>query len=117
MILATTTWDSVGLIQPFLNHYRKLGFDRILVMDMGSADGTLEVLASADWRGFVELVPFPGLAGLDSSNLFLSVAKQRFGRGWCLFCDPDELLVTASMAIQEVVADGGRRGGVAVRPC
>jgi hypothetical protein len=98
-MLATTTWNSVDLIAAFLDHYRRLGFDRVIVMDFDSTDGTREVLTSMEWSSFVTRVPFPGLASLDSSNLLLSVARDTYSPAdWCLFCDPDELLVTPSMS-------------------
>lgn len=104
--VATTTWNSIDLVRTFLVHYRQLGVDQVLVMDFASTDGTRDVLASAEWRGFVDLVPFPGIALLDSSNILLGIARARFAPDdWCLFCDPDELLVTPSMTI-----DDARRG-------
>lgn len=99
-VLATTTWNSIDLIDLFLRHYRKLGVDRIMVMDYDSEDGTRDVLDAREWQGFVERVPFPGLARLDSSNIFLGLAKAASDE-WALFCDPDELLVTPSMTIRE----------------
>ena len=100
--VVTTTWNSIDHVIPFLKHYRALGVDRMLVMDFASTDGTLDILTSSEWVGFVELAPFPGLDGLDSSNLMLSMVKQRNSKDeWCLYCDPDELLVTPSMSIHE----------------
>ena len=100
--VATTTWNSADLIGIFLQHYRRLGFDRALVMDFDSTDGTRDVLTSAEWRSFVELIPFPGIALLDSSDLMLSRVRQgRRPESSCLFCDPDELLVTPSMSIRD----------------
>jgi hypothetical protein len=99
-IIATTTWNCVELIETFLLHHRRLGFQQILVMDFDSVDGTRDVLMSNEWKSFVGVVPFPGIADLDSSNLLLAAAKRSLaGDSWCLFCDPDELLVTPSMSI------------------
>ena len=75
--VVTTTWNSIDHVIPFLKHYRALGIDRMLVMDFASTDGTLDVLTAREWQGFVELAPFPGINGLDSSNLMLSIVKQR----------------------------------------
>jgi len=100
-LVATTTWNSVDVVRTFVTHYEKLGFERLLVMDFRSTDGTQEVLRDEERRGFVDLVPFPGLAGLDSSNVLLSRAQHRYGPdAWCLFCDPDELLVVPQMTVK-----------------
>ncbi len=96
LIVVTTTWNSATLIETFLRHYRALGVDLVLVMDFDSTDGTDELLRSSEWAGLVRTVPFPGLAGLDSSNLMLDLARDWFGPDTvCLFCDPDELLFLA----------------------
>jgi hypothetical protein len=103
MVVATTTWNSSDLIGIFLWHYRKLGFERVFVMDFDSADATRAILLDRQWEGFVELVPFPGLARLDSSNILLARAREAAAAdAWCLFCDPDELLVTPFMDIQRL---------------
>ena len=103
-LVATTTWNSADVVRTFVTHYLKLGFERLLVMDFQSTDGTREVLTDEQWRGLVDLVPFPGLAGLDSSNLLLPLARERYGPdAWCLFCDPDELLVVPGMAIENAI--------------
>lgn len=106
IIVATTTWNSVDIIERFLSHYKKLGVHKIMVMDFHSNDGTQEILSSRQWRDFISLVPFPGIVDLDSSNIMLSLAKKWFGRDvLCLFCDPDEFLVTPSMNIEEIISN------------
>ncbi len=93
-IIATTTWNSSDVIETFLQHYRKLGFDQVLVMDFNSTDGTSEILRSERYHGFVRIVPFPRIVELDSSRILLEQAKKDFApETSCLFCDPDELLV------------------------
>ena len=97
-IIFTTTWNSADVITTFLTHYQDLGFDQIVVMDFDSTDGTAEILSETRRQGFVSPFPFPGIAGLDSSNLMLNYARSAFAPDTlCLFCDPDELLVLPSM--------------------
>ncbi len=93
-IIATTTWNSHDIVETFIRHYRKLGFDQMLVMDFDSTDGTNEIIRSDLYRDFIRTIPFPKLGDLDSSRLFLEQAKRDFDPETdCLFCDPDELLV------------------------
>lgn len=100
LVLASTIWNTVDLVDMFLTHYQRLGFSRAFVMDYDSSDGSREVLDSARWHPFVRRVPFQGLASLDASNLLLSAIRQASGPdAWVLFCDPDELLVTPAMQL------------------
>lgn len=97
-LVITTTWNSFDQIELFLIHYRNLGFDKVVVMDFDSTDGTAELLSSPEWRDFVVPTPFPGLVDMDSSNFLLDFVKARFPQDTlALFCDPDELLVTPRM--------------------
>lgn len=110
----TTTWDSIDLIQTFLVHYQRLGFHQVMAMDFDSTDGTREVLASDQWRRFVTMVPFPGLASLDSSNLMLDIAKRTSPYQYFLFCDPDELLVAPSMNVVTALDAADRSGSLSI---
>jgi hypothetical protein len=97
-ILLTTTWNSEDVIGTFLQHYRRLGFDQIVVMDFDSTDCTRDILTDPGWQGFVSIFPFPGIERLDSSNLMLADARRSFPPETLgLFCDPDELLVLPLM--------------------
>lgn len=100
-VVATTTWNTGNLVDDFLDHYRRLGAEAVLLMDFGSVDGTRERVVT--WGDFVEVVDLPSLAGKDSSNELLAEAKRRYPKEWwCLFCDPDEFLVTPRMQIDDV---------------
>ncbi|MEO8626390.1 MAG: glycosyltransferase family 2 protein [Candidatus Limnocylindrales bacterium] len=100
LVLASTTWNTVDLVDLFLTHYQRLGFSHAFVMDYDSSDGSREVLDSARWQPFVRRVPFQGLASLDASNLLLSAIREACGPdAWVLFCDPDELLVSPVMQL------------------
>jgi hypothetical protein len=100
---ATTTLHSEDLVLPFLDHLRAVGAERVLVMDLGSEDRTLELLGQDGLQGFVELVAGSDIATSDPSNILLAEAKKRFPDAWCMFCDPDEL-VSPSIQAYEVPA-------------
>jgi hypothetical protein len=118
--VATTTWNSIDLIATFLVHYQRFGFDQVLVMDFDSTDGTRDVLTAAEWRGFVTMVPFPGIAPIErspvgaSSNIMLLLARKMHPDHWCLFCDPDELLVAPSMSVRHPALDNLRTKAEAI---
>jgi Glycosyl transferase family 2 len=99
-IVATTTWNTGDMVDDFVDHYQRLGAAAVLLMDFGSVDGTRE--RAAAWGDFVEVFDLPSLAGKDSSNALLAEAKRRYPKEWwCLFCDPDEFLVTRRMQIDD----------------
>ena len=102
-VVASTTWNTGALVDDFLDHYRRLGAAAVLLMDFGSVDGTRERVVA--WGDFVEVFDLPSLAGKDSSNALLAEAKRRYPKEWwCLFCDPDEFLVTPRMQIDDASA-------------
>ena len=102
-VVATTTWNTGTLVDDFLDHYRRLGAAAVLLMDFGSVDGTRERVVA--WGDFVKVFDLPSLAGKDSSNALLAEAKRRYPKEWwCLFCDPDEFLVTPRMQIDDASA-------------
>lgn len=104
MIVATSTWDSADVIESWLRHQEALGAGAVLVMDYGSTDGTCEILGSPRWSQLVRLNHVRAL-NADSSNDLLAIAKASYPGSWCLFCDPDEFLVTPSMRLDDLLAD------------
>ena len=106
--IATTTWNCVDIIDRFLDHHRRLGVHRVLVIDYHSDDGTRDVLASPRWKDFVEMSDLRSLAGQDTSQEMLGTLRERHPGDWALFCDPDEFLVTPDMRVADLLpAEGG----------
>lgn len=87
---ATTTLQSADIIETFLKHMVVIGAEGVLVVDLGSSDGTQDLISSAHWKGFAHLIQAPNYAADDSSNWLLAEARKRRIAPWCLFCDPDE---------------------------
>jgi hypothetical protein len=103
--VATTTWNSADLIDGFLAHYERLGASVIFVTDLGSTDGTLEILDSPRWQGTVHRHLPESPLEADSLSDLLEVARSTLGDAWCLFCDPDEFLVTPAMSLYDTCTE------------
>ncbi|WP_299045018.1 glycosyltransferase family 2 protein [uncultured Tateyamaria sp.] len=87
----------------FLDHYRRLGVTRFLVVDNDSTDGSQAFLAEQPdvslWRTTASYRD--ARFGLDWMNWLLA----RYGHGaWCLLVDADELLVYADHERQDLNA-------------
>ncbi len=105
LVVATSSWNTAKLLETFLHHARRLGATAACVMDFGSTDGSVELLRSPEFQGFAHIVPFPGLAAENTSDLLLEFAKERHPDAFCLFCDPDEFLCTHMDSLQSVIRE------------
>lgn len=90
------------MLGPWLNHVERVGADAVLVMDYGSTDGTRAILESDRWSRLVRMYDVPSLQA-DTSNDLLAIAKADYPRSWCLFCDPDEFVVTPGMNLRDLL--------------
>src|SRR3954454_13950027 len=82
--------DEVELISPAIAHLERIGVDHLLVSDMGSTDGTWEVLEQ--YRGeHVELLQLSNSdSGEDWDRANLALVRDA-PADWVLFLDADEL--------------------------
>ena len=93
LIIVADVWDNADLLPDWLDHHRALGVEAVVVSDMGSTDGTLDILADSRWNGFVEQIPYPGRRA-DVTDHVLTYARASGRHGWALTMDVDEFLVT-----------------------
>lgn len=90
------------MVEPWLRHVEKVGASAVLVMDYGSSDGTRAILESERWSRLVRMYDVPTLQS-DTSNDLLAIAKADHPGSWCLFCDPDEFVITPGMTLQDLL--------------
>jgi hypothetical protein len=94
--LAAVVRNERILIEPFLNHYRRLGIGRFLIVDNGSDDGTFEYLAEAPdvdlWRTSASYKK-AGFGAYWQDGLLSKYAANR----WVMYADVDEFLVFCGM--------------------
>jgi hypothetical protein len=103
LIVITSTWNSIDLINPFLNHIFRCGADAVAVTDMGSEDGTIEALTDTRWQGRVRVSIARELKNSDPSNDWLMILQKEFGAAWCLLCDPDEFIMTPGNNLEQTL--------------
>ncbi len=90
------------MLESWLNHVERVGAAAVLVMDYGSSDGTRAILESGRWSRLVRMYDVPSLQA-DTSNDLLAIAKADHPGSWCLFCDPDEFVVTPGMNLRDLL--------------
>jgi len=90
------------VLEPWLHHVERVGAAAVLVMDYGSSDGTRAILESDRWSRLVRMYDVPSLQA-DTSNDLLAIAKADHPGSWCLFCDPDEFVVTPAMNLRDLL--------------
>ena len=94
--LAAVVRNERSLVSAFLAHYRLLGVDRFFIVDNGSSDGTLDVLAAAP---DVDLwTTSASFAAANQGRLWIDgLLWKRAKERWILHVDADEFLVFVGM--------------------
>ena len=99
--------NEVDIIESFVRHHVQ-HFDKVIVLDDGSSDGTYEVLQQlqAIYRDFVILrKPTIGYMQHQYMTLLLRMAVDKFGADWVAPLDADEFIEPADrMVLPEVLA-------------
>jgi hypothetical protein len=89
--------DEADIVADFLEYHLSLGVDRFVATDVGSTDGTLDILARYERAGLLHLTRYdnPSVRAehRDWLSAMASRARDELGATWCLFCDPDEFWV------------------------
>jgi glycosyltransferase involved in cell wall biosynthesis len=97
IILCFGVVDEADIIEDFIEYHLHLGIDGLVATDVGSTDGTLDILALYERRGCLQLIRYhdPTRTGLDHDIAagMLRVAREYYQADWCLFCDADEFWV------------------------
>lgn len=100
--------NEVSMIDPCLAHLRRIGIEDILVFDLGSTDGTRDLLADRKGGG-LRVVDFPA-SGTD--KMLMEAAQTAIDDSpadWCLLMDADEFPLPRGgdigAAFEDVAAD------------
>ena len=88
--------DEVELLPRSLEHLRRIGVDRIIALDAGSTDGSLEVLAEAERAGDIWTLHVSQDDPGDRTERIKSELARDSGAEWVVALDTDEFLVPAT---------------------
>jgi hypothetical protein len=95
--------DERELIEAAIAHLQRIGVDHVLVCDMGSTDGTWEILEKHRSATFdvVRMSNSDSPTDYDRANLEL---VQRLPADWVMFLDADEFWLPATGALRDCTA-------------
>jgi len=95
--------DEVELIASAIDHLYKIGVDHVIVFDMGSKDGTLEIAEGYQGPDF-ELVRLCNDTSWDELRKKTVESVRRATADWVLFLDADEFWLPATGSIRDCIA-------------
>lgn len=84
------TLDEASLLPGAIAHLRRIGVERIVVIDWGSTDGTLEILAQEEQRGDLWTVQAPRTDDDAPWQSIDGILARALSADWVLFLDTDE---------------------------
>jgi hypothetical protein len=95
IVLCFGVVDEADIIRDFLEYHLSLGVERFVAVDVGSTDGTLDILAEYERSGRLHLTrrSDPTADGKHWLGAMATRARETFHASWCLFVDPDEFWV------------------------
>jgi glycosyltransferase involved in cell wall biosynthesis len=95
IVLCFGILDEADIVRDFLEYHLSLGVERFVAVDVGSTDGTLDILAQYERTGRLHLTrrSDPTADGKHWLGAMAARARDTFHASWCLFVDPDEFWV------------------------
>jgi hypothetical protein len=96
IIVCFAVVDEADIIEYFIEYHLALGVDGFVATDVGSTDGTRDLLDRYARRGRLHLLreadPAAPRAGYDG-YVMVGAAQEVYRADWCLCCDADEFWV------------------------
>jgi hypothetical protein len=104
-VLAASVLDQEDILQDFIDWYQHIGVDFILILDLGSTDGSRDLLARLADTDKVGWYPLPDrdMTKYDQAGELAKLARDRFQADWIVLCDADEFLCPAGGALGPIL--------------
>lgn len=96
------TIDEIDILPTTITHLRRIGVDRIYVLDAGSTDGTLEYLDEATAQGDISVLRRSPDEESGEAMLLRAELGQRSGADWVLYLDSDEIWLPAAGSLHSL---------------
>ena len=95
--------DEIELIAPAIDHLRRIGVEHVIAFDMGSRDGTLEILEGYCGEGF-DLVRLNNSTPWEELHSRTIESIRKVGADWVLLLDADEFWLPATGSLHDCLA-------------
>jgi hypothetical protein len=92
IVLCFGVLDEADIIEYFLMHHLSIGIDAFVAIDVGSTDGTLDILREQERAGYLHLLR-AHYSDWESTVPMIETAREQCGAEWCLFGDADEFWI------------------------
>lgn len=108
IVLTATTMNDADIVELFVKYHLNQGIDRILLMDAGSDDGTLDVLQPFIASKDVVLIDTDAEQNrekTDRRNKMKKYAEDNYGATWVISSDVDEFWLGARGTLKEHLSE------------
>jgi glycosyltransferase involved in cell wall biosynthesis len=95
IVLCFSILDEADIAEDFLEYHLSVGVEGFVAVDVGSTDGTLDILRRYERTGRLRLISRgePTAQGKHWLDKMVALAREAFRPSWFLFCDSDEFWV------------------------
>jgi hypothetical protein len=108
VIVLVHVYDQDDLLEPFVRWYSELGVRRILAFDLGSTDGTRDILLDLALRypltwSQLDDLDIRNYSGSTTGDHLAMYARETYAPEWMIMCDADEFLCVEHSGLEAIL--------------
>ena len=94
IVLVVSVLDQGDILQDFIDWHLHIGVDLVVILDIGSTDGSRDLLDRLADEGKVIWFPLPerDMTKYDQGGELARLARDKYEADWIILCDADEFL-------------------------